>query len=148
MNMFIAKVTDAALVSKSTEVQVDEGIEVLVTLSKKPRIGDIVMAKKDNVVLFRQLKKIGRKKVLAALNADFEDIEINSSIEVVGVADITKTGLDSVHMLNFYRSLNEVQKDIYRSMMTDFASKKMDGLSQEDLQKYMDGVTKKIMQAA
>lgn len=148
MHMFITKVTDAALVSKSTEVQVDEGIEVLVTLSKKPRIGDIVMAKKDNVVLFRQLKKKGRKKVLAALNADFEDIEINSSIEVVGVADITKTGLDSVHMLNFYRSLNEVQKDIYRSMMTDFASKKMDGLSQEDLQKYIDGVTKRLKLAA
>lgn len=148
MNMFIAKVTDAALVSKSTEVQVDEGIEVLVTLSKKPRIGDIVMAKKDNVVLFRQLKKIGRKKVLAALNTDFADIEINSSIEIVGVADITKTGLDSVHILNFYRSLNKAQKDIYSAMMNDFSSKKLDGISPDDLQKYMDGVTKNLMQAA
>lgn len=146
--MLIVKVTDAALVSKSTEVQVDEGIEVLVRLSKKPRIGDIVMAKKDNVILFRQLKKTGRKKVLAALNADFEDIEINSSIEIVGVADITKTGLDSVHILNFYRSLNEAQKNIYSSMMTDFASKKMDGLSQEDLQKYIDGVTERLKLAA
>jgi len=148
MQMFIAKVTDAALVSKSTEVQVDEGSEVLVTLSKKPRIGDIVMAKKGSVVLFRQLKKSGRKKVLAALNADFEDIEINSSIEVVGVADITKTGLDSVHILNFYKSLNEAQKDIYRSMITGFASKKMDHLSQEDLQKYIDGVTERLKLAA
>ncbi len=148
MNLIIAKITDAALVSQSTEVLVNEGIDVLVKLNKKPQIGDIVMARKDNVILFRQLKKSGRKKVLAALNANFEDVEINSSIEIVGVADITKTGLDSVHILNFYRSLNEAQKDIYSSMIADFASKKMDGLSQEDLQKYIDGVTERLKLAA
>lgn len=147
MHMFTTKVTDAALVSKVTEIQVDEGIEVLVKV-KKPRIGDIVMIKKDNVVLFRQLKKHRRKKVLVALNSDYEDIEINSSTEIIGVADITKTGLDSVHILNFYRSLNETQKGIYSSMMTDFGSGKLNGLSQEDLQAYIDGVTERLRLAA
>lgn len=147
MHMFTTKVTDAALVSESTEIQVDEGIEVLVRV-KKPRFGDIVMAKKDNVVLFRQLKKYGRKRVLVALNSDYEDIEINSSIEIIGVADITKTGLDSVHILNFYRSLNETQKVIYSSMMSDFGSGKMNGLSQVDLQAYIDDVTQRLRLAA
>jgi hypothetical protein len=147
MHMFTTKVTDAALVSESSEIQVDEGIEVLVSV-KKPRLGDIVMAKKDNVVLFRQLKKYGRKKVLVALNSDYEDIEINSSIEIIGVADITKTGLDSVQILNFYRSLNETQKGIYSSMMSDYGSGKMNGLSQADLQAYIDGVTERLRLAA
>lgn len=148
MNMIIAKITDTALLSPSTEVQINEGMEVLVTLKKKPRLGEIVMVKKDNIVLFRQFKKTGRKKVLAALNTDFEDIGIDSSVELIGVANTTKAGIDSVYLLNLYSSLNDAQKDIFQSVMEDFSSKKMEGLSQEDLQKYTNNIIEKIKLAA
>jgi hypothetical protein len=51
-------------------------------------------------------------------------------------------------MLNFYHSLNDAQKDIFQSMMVDFSSKKMEGLSQDDLENYTKGIIEKIKMAA
>lgn len=148
MNIIITKITDNALLSPSTEVPINEGTEVLVKLSKKPKHGDIVMIEKDNVILFRRLEKSGRKRILAALNTDIENIKIDRSVNFIGVTDITKKGLGAVNMLNFFKTLNEAQKNIFSSVMEDFASGKMRNLSIEDIDKHTYSIIEKLKLAA
>lgn len=148
MNIIMTKITDNALLSPSMDVQINEGTEVLVKLNKKPEQGEIVMVEKDNLVLFRRLEKSGRKRILAALNTDIEPIKVDRSVKFIGVADISKNGLDAVKITNYFKSLNAKQKNIFSSMMEDFSSGKMNNLSTEDLDQYTDSIIEQLKLAA
>src|SRR6478609_6826684 len=148
MSLFIATIPDNALLCKSSKIAVSKGTAVVVTTNKKPKPGEIVMAKKDNVVLFRRLEKSGRKKTLTPLNEDFQTINVDESVEFIGVTDITEAGLKSVDVITFYLSANTAQRKILSKLLDDLADPKMENISAAQLDEYMKTVFEEMKLAA